>query len=281
MKDYRQYRLNITPSPYDERDFKFRAIYPPVELPIKTNNRAFLLPARDQEDTPECAAFAGSSFQQCKDTKEIGLTEYLSPQFIYNQRQEPNEEGMVNRDLMKLLQDKGTCLERLYPFRSYSTPSTDARLNALNHRSNNYASIDTLTELKQALYIKGPCIVAIPVYNYTKRMWFQRAGDEFLGGHDMLAVDFDDEARVIWILNSWGADFGEAGYIPMSYDDFDCAWEWWSAVDLQSVKTTTEAPYTTTDDKTTTPEPESWITKNWLWITIGLVVIGIAISIIF
>jgi hypothetical protein len=188
---------------------------------------------------------------------------------------------MVNRDLMKLLQDKGACLERLYPFRSSHNPSTAARLNALNHRSNNYASIDTLEELKQALYIKGPCIVAVPVYNYGKRLWFQRAGDEFLGGHDMLAVDYDDDARVIWILNSWGDDFGDAGYIPMSYDDFACAWEWWSAVDLQSIKTTTEAPYTTNDDKTTTPEPESWITKNWLWITLGLVAIGIAISIIF
>jgi len=52
MKDYSKYKLNIKKSPHDSRDFKFRAIYAPVALPTKFSHRQFMLPARDQEDTP-------------------------------------------------------------------------------------------------------------------------------------------------------------------------------------------------------------------------------------
>jgi len=273
MKDFSAYKLNIKKSPKDDRDFKFRAIYKQVALPIRTKNRELMLPARDQLDQGTCAAFSGSEIQQFRDTKEMGLSEYLSPQFIYNEREDTSTEGMTNRDLMKILQNKGVCLERLYRYGTFSTPSEDAYENALNHRSNNYAAIDYIEELKQALYIKGPCVIAIPVYNFTERMWYQRAGDEFLGGHDMCVVDYDDEERIFWILNSWGRDFGSDGYIKMSYDDFSLAWEYWSNVDLPSVKTTTEAPTTTSDAN------PSWFEKNWHWIATIIVVLGIALTI--
>jgi C1A family cysteine protease len=267
MKDYSRYILNIKKSPYDWRDFKFRAIYAPVSLPSKSNNRQFMLPARDQGNQGTCAAFSASEAQQCRDTKEFGLKEYLSPQFIYNQREDLNEEGMTNRDLMKLIQDKGVCLEHLYRYGTFTEPTQEAYENALNHRSNNYAKIDFLSELKQALYIKGPCVMAIPVYNYTERMWYQRVGDEFLGGHDVCVVDYDDDERTLLILNSWGDDFGDEGYIEMSYDDFNLAWEFWSNVDLPSSPTTTEAP-TTTPAPEPEPKKKPWLRRNLWWILV-------------
>ena len=277
MKDYTKYRLNIKKSPHDARDFKFRAIYAPVSLPTKFSNRPYMLPARDQEDTPECAAFAGSSAQQGRDTREYGLDEYLSPQFIYNHREDPQEEGMYNRDLMKILQSKGVCIERLYRFRSSDTPSQAAYENALNHRSDNYAAIDYIEELKQALYIKGPCIMAVPVYNYTERMWYQFPGEEFLGGHDMLVTGYYDEHRAFEILNSWGQDFGNDGYVYMSYDDFSLAWEFWSNVDLPSRPTTTEAPTTTAAPE---PDKEPWINRYWWVLVIAVLAIGTFIGLI-
>jgi len=276
MKDYSKYKLNIKKSPHDPRDFKFRNIYPPVSLPLKSTNRQFMLPARDQESQGTCAAFSAAEAQQCRDTSEYGLDEYLSPQFIYNHRESPQEEGMYNRDLMKILQDKGVCIERLYRYGTFTIPSQAAYENALNHRSNNYAAIDYLEELKQALYIKGPCIMAIPVYNYTERMWYQYLGDEFLGGHDMCVVDYNDETRTLLILNSWGLEFGDDGYVSMSYDDFSLAWEFWSNVDLPSHPTTTEAPTTTA-----APEPkEPWINKYWWILVIAVLAIGTFIGLI-
>jgi len=273
MKDFSQYKNLIKKSPFDKRDIKFRSVYPVITLPVQTNNREYMLKARDQGNQGACAAFAGAGMQQYKDTKEINLSEYLSPQFIYNNREDLNEEGMYNRDLMKIIQKQGVCLEKLYPYNTFKPPTIGAVENALNHRHNNYAQVETLEELKAALYIKGPCVIAVPVYNFTTRMWYQRPGDNFLGGHDMLAVDYDDNERVIYILNSWGDDFGEEGYIKMSYDDFHLAWEWWSSVDLQS-QTTTQHPFTTQEP------PKPWIKKYWWFllllagfITVGLILI--------
>jgi len=136
---------------------------------------------------------------------------------------------------MKVLQTKGVCLEKLYPYGTNKIPSEEVIAQAELFRINNYARIYTLNELKQALYIKGPGIVAVPVYNYSDRMWHKNTDDEFLGGHDMCYVGYDDELNCIWIRNSWGVGFSERGYVKMSYQDFLDAWEWWCSVDLDSV----------------------------------------------
>jgi C1A family cysteine protease len=232
MKDYSQYKLGVIKSPEDKRDYVFSKIYKTVELPRKTNNMDSMFPARDQGSQGSCAAMSGAAMKEWQEIKDVELKEYLSPQFIYNLRANQDSEGMINRDLMKIIQDKGVCLESSYPYGTFRKPSEEVLKQAECFRINNYARIYTLEELKQALFLKGPCVVAIPVYNYTERMWYQNPGDELLGGHDMCVVDYDDDERVLWIRNSWGTEFGLAGYIKMSYDDFNLAWEWWSSVDL-------------------------------------------------
>lgn len=235
MKDFSQYKLNVKKSPYDKRDFRFKAIYKEIVLPEKTNNRDILLPVRDQGSQGSCAAMSAAAMKEWQEINDIDLNEYLSPQFVYNNREDTSQEGMTNRDLMKILQNKGICLEKTYPYGSTSKPSDTALREASLFVIKNYARIYSLNELKQALFIKGPCIIAVPVFNYTTRLWYQRPGDEFLGGHDMCVVDYDDVEKVLWIRNSWGTDFGESGYIKMPYEDFELAWEWWGTVDLDSV----------------------------------------------
>lgn len=234
MKNLKKYKLNVTKSPYDERDFVFSNIYKSIEIPIKVDYRDIMLPIRDQGSQGSCAAMSAAAMKEWQEIKDVELNEYLSPQFIYNSRENKDTEGMTNRDLMKILQNKGVCLETLYPYGTKKEPSEEAIKQAELFRINNYARIYTLNELKQALFIKGPCIIAVPVYNYTDRMWHKNTEDEFLGGHDMCVVGYDDELNCLWIRNSWGVGFAESGYVKMSYQDFEDAWEWWSSVDLDT-----------------------------------------------
>lgn len=45
-----------------------------------------------------------------------------------------------------------------------------------------------------------------------------RSKEEFLGGHCMLIVGFDNATQYFKVLNSWGTNWGSSGYCFMSYD---------------------------------------------------------------
>jgi len=38
-----------------------------------------------------------------------------------------------------------------------------------------------------------------------------------IGGHAVLACGYDDQAQHFIVRNSWGADWGQAGYFTMPY----------------------------------------------------------------
>jgi len=264
FKNKYQRQLKINKSPVDPRTLKASQVLPKIKLPVKTDNISMELPVKDQGSLPICAGCAGSEDQELMDVQDIGLKEWLSAMYLYNNRKDPTTDGMDNLDLMKIRQKKGTCLEKLYPIGTTKAPSAEAIMDAINHRIGTYGQVDTLEALKTVLASKRSVVVAVPVYNFTERMWYKRPGDQFQGGHDMKAVDYNDQTRKIRIKNSWGKDFGMDGYIEMDYDDFDLAWEWWSAIDIPSSDPAPEpAP---------TPK-KGWLVRNLWWLIPSSVVI--------
>jgi C1A family cysteine protease len=257
------YKLNVKRSPKDSRDWKASAIYPSITLPEVVDYRDKMMPVRDQGNQGSCAAMAGAAMKEYQELVDIGLIEYMSPQFIYNNREDLKEEGMFMRDLMEILKEKGDCTERHFPYGTQSKPEIDDYVEASKYKTLNYASINTIDDLKTALYTNGPCIIALPVYNYTERMWFQYPGEELLGGHALCVVGYNRGGFII--RNSWGESWGDKGYCTMSYADFGLQWEVWSCVDADSFEPPQPEPE---------PEKKSWIARNW-WIflvAIGLIV---------
>jgi hypothetical protein len=43
---------------------------------------------------------------------------------------------------------------------------------------------------------------------------------ELRGGHEIEAVGLNAEARLVWLCNSWGEEWGAKGYFALSFDDF-------------------------------------------------------------
>ena len=41
--------------------------------------------------------------------------------------------------------------------------------------------------------------------------------EDVVGGHAVLAVGYDDATQTFLVRNSWGADWGQAGYFTMPY----------------------------------------------------------------
>jgi len=264
MKDYTQYKLNLLPSPPDKRDWIYENTIKDfiVMLPTVLDWRSSMFPVRDQGYQGSCAAMSGAAMKDWQEIKDVAIDEYMSPQFIYNNRYNQNSEGMTMRDLMSILKNTGDCRESLHVYGNKDKPSTNAYDDAKHYVIEAYASITTVEGLKAALYENGPCVIAVPVYNYTTRMWKQRTGDNLLGGHAMTIVGYNEEGFII--RNSWGDSWGDAGHTIFPYEDWGFHWEAWSAVDADS-------------DPGPIPR-KTWFEKYW-WVVIGAVLItGIVLA---
>jgi hypothetical protein len=207
---------------------------------------------------------AGSAMKEWQERIDFLLDEYLSPQFIYNNRENRPSEGMYMRDLMNILRLYGDCREYLHPYGDGGKPSAEAYGDADDHVIASYAAVNTIEGLKQALYTSGPCVIAVPVYNTGERMWHERPGDSFLGGHAMCVVGYDAAGFII--RNSWGARWNGDGHCIFPYADWGEQWEVWTTVDADTVPDPTPKP---------PPEPDdgpSWLERYGWW---GLVVVAV------
>lgn len=231
--------LDVIKSKYDKRDFLAESIYPvEYDLPGSVNYVEKLGKIRDQGSQGACAGFAGSCMKEVHENIDIGLDEYLSPQFIYNNRENQDSEGMYMRDLMKILTNKGVCKEKSYKYGKIEDIE-DISINVFNEAKNyvieSYASINTIDSCKRSLHQNGPCVIAIPVYHYESNLWKPlRSGDEVLGGHAMTVIGYNDWDEHFIIRNSWGTSWGDDGYTYFPYEDWGLHWEMWTTIDADS-----------------------------------------------
>lgn len=231
--------LNMKKSPIDERDFVAETIYPDkVDLPKELDLRPFLHGVVNQGAQGTCSAQVAAcmkEYQEFKLQMLRGEEGKMSPQFVYNLREEPDYQGMTPRETMKILQKEGICREVIYPYGEIEYPQympEEAFMDALNFRIQNYAQIDTIEGLKKALYKDGVCYICFPVYNESPQMWKAAQGETDMGGHAMAVVGYNTDGFII--RNSWGKQWGDGGYTLYPYEDWGAHWEIWTSVDNES-----------------------------------------------
>jgi hypothetical protein len=239
METYHKYTTE--PSPLDERDFVARDIYPErdlISLPKKLDLRDNLRAIRNQGEQGICSGMTVECMKEWQEKIDIGQTDYLSPQFVYNLRKNYNSEGMYGRDAMDILLKHGIPREYYYQYGKIETPddiSDEVYQDAANFKIKGYARVDTIADCKRALFKNGPCYISLPVYNHGRTFWKpQNVGDKKQGGHAVTIVGYDDKARHFILRNSWGLLWGEFGYGYLPYDEWGMQWESWTAIDEKS-----------------------------------------------
>lgn len=232
------YILNIIPSPNDVRDLLAGNVYVnDYVFPDVVDYRPILQPIRDQGEQGTCAAQTASCMKEWQEFHDFQFNEYMSPQFIYNNRSNQESEGMFGRDVMKILHKIGSIPESKYPYDFIQKPneiSSGLFLAASSHKIKGYAKINSIEEFKKALIKNGPCYFAVPVYNYSDTMWKPNNNEKKIGGHAMTCVGYNPEGFII--RNSWGKDWGDNGYTIFPYQDFSIAFDIWTTIDEQSYK---------------------------------------------
>ena len=237
--DYSNFICKTRLSPIDERDWIAEQIHPnakEIKLPIVLDYRFDQLPVRHQGEQGSCAAHAACVMKEWQELKNIDLNEYMSPQFIYNNRENQDSEGMYGRDLMKIMQKIGSVEEDKYKYGKIENPEsipTSIYNRAKNYRIKGYARIETIEGLKVALKKNGPCYISFPVYNYGKEFWHPKTEDElWWGGHAVAVVAYDTSG--FWLKNSWGVKWNGNGYTRYPFEHWGEHWEIFTTIDDSS-----------------------------------------------
>jgi C1A family cysteine protease len=228
---------NALVSPEDKRDYIF--VGTTNEIPRTLDYREDLQIIRNQGSQGTCYAQSAACIKEWQEYRDYGFKGQLSPQFFYNNREnkyddkENNDYGMQSRDVMKLLVSVGICTENIYPYGRIEDKKDIPKSvyeEAKSHVIKAYAKVTELKKTKRSLYENGPCFIIFPVYNYTDEFWKEtERSTKIVGHHAVVLVGYTEEGFIV--RNSWGTNWGIAGYFTYKYEDWGLHNEIWTIVD--------------------------------------------------
>lgn len=235
--DTSKYIFPLEKSPHDPRDYMLESIYPPEEevtIPEVWDLRPQMRPIRDQGSQGTCSAQTAAAMKEWQELTDVGIKEYMSPQFVYNLRENGGTPGMFPRDTMEILYKIGIVTEVEYPYNTFSPISDSLRQKAASYKIQGYAQVNTLDSVKKALFMNGPVYFAFAVYNPNKMEFWKPdyPTQSVLGGHAVCCSGYLKDCFII--RNSWSAAWGDNGYCYYYFKDFGMHWEIWSSIDSDS-----------------------------------------------
>ncbi|MBL7816198.1 MAG: C1 family peptidase [Saprospiraceae bacterium] len=189
--------------------------------------KSYMMPPRLAGKKSNSVTYALSSALEYYLNLNNNYKDNLSPDFIRLQL----PQGSVE-DNLTFLSTTGTVSAAILPFDSPNlTPSV---YSAVKYKIKNYIKLfqpttrpqQKLYDLRKAIMRGNPVIVELQITNEFKnlkqsRFWHANTGDTTAAGTQFLVVvGYDEERKAVELLNSWGREWGNGGYIWVSYEDF-------------------------------------------------------------
>jgi C1A family cysteine protease len=231
----------------DQRDFRFAAVRPAARLPKSVDLRARMSPVEDQGQLGSCTANALAGALEFLELAAGQRLVDLSRLFIYyNERviehTVRSDAGAMIRDGIKSLAKQGVCPEKEWPYRPASfakQPPAACYRHAKQHVISSYHRLSSLNDMRACLAEGFPFVFGFSVYQAFESKTVAKSGvlnlpkrtEKAAGGHAVCAVGYDDNAKRLWVRNSWGATWGQRGYFTMPYDyvgNRDLADDFWT-----------------------------------------------------
>lgn len=212
-------------------------------------------PAGSQGGQGSCTgwaiAYAARSYYKAEVTDDRPDTppEIASPGFQFNltalapPHVDPACGGAYYGKALEFARDVGALPLAEWPYRNTCLPNvaTPAQLNrAAQFRIPGFRSLgatngEPLDRFKEALQDGHPVLVALVIrsqawYQYRGSFTYREAdpnsipapsqNDPVWGYHAMVAVGYDDQRGAIKLMNSWGDDWGDNGFMWIDYETF-------------------------------------------------------------
>jgi cathepsin L len=196
----------------------------PASVDWRTKNA--VTPVKDQQQCGSCWAFSATGSMEgawaIKKTALVSLSEQQLVDCSTSQGNEGCNGGLMDYAFEYVIANKGITTEALYPYKAVDQKCKKPLPKAAITISS-YVDVasgdDTALETAVAM---GPTSVAIeadqPAFQFYKSGIFADPSCGTQLDHGVLAVGYNSQgAKKYWIVkNSWGADWGNAGYIWMA-----------------------------------------------------------------
>jgi C1A family cysteine protease len=233
---YRVARFGWTPDRPDHRDLAFEApAIGLVDLPPVVDLRPGCPPVYDQGDEGSCVGQATAGAFAFEALKQGQPPVTPSRQWIYYQARVlehtvHEDAGCMIRDGMKVLARLGVPPESSWPYTPETfalRPSHAVYAEALTHQVLRYLRVRHARALQACLAAGYPVVAGFTCYESLEHDGVTRTGDvpmpalseSVIGGHAVLLVGYDRSVGRWRFRNSWGAEWGAAGYgtLPFAY----------------------------------------------------------------
>lgn len=195
----------------------------------------WLGPVMNQGNCGSCVAFAAIATLESSYRIQSGLpwlTPTFSTQQLFNCGGGACDNGWWPAGAAHMLKNKGVVDAACVPYESGSTGEDIQCIKNFcqnqserTYKISNYSSPSfyggTASKVKEALK-KAPLVTTLRVYEdflYYSSGIYKSVSRKSVGGHAVSIVGFNDAERYWIVRNSWGSDWGENGFIRISYDD--------------------------------------------------------------
>ncbi|MBI9104433.1 MAG: C1 family peptidase [Spirochaetales bacterium] len=209
-------------------------------LPSRVDLSIYLPEIKSQGRIGSCAAWSTIYYARTLlENKERSWgadsnSEIFAPLFTYNQITGGVDQGTYMGDHLEIAVSTGVPTWQTYPDNYNLNARADSRAmtEASRYQAESWKSVskynrttsewtndlqDVKTLLAQGLPVIAGFAVYDNLYNYRGGVYRTTTG-VFRGGHAMCIVGYDDSARTIKIVNSWGENWGDSGFLTISYD---------------------------------------------------------------
>lgn len=220
--------------------FAIRAALAGSERPTSLQLTEFLPPVDSQGQQGSCVGWATAYYnytylvakKRKLNREQIESTKFqFSPAYIYNQKNEGIDQGMMINDAFNLLIQQGcaTLQEMPYNDKDYRTaPNEAARTRARRYVAPKNAALFYTSpdpeKLKTFLSdAQQPFVMAIPIYDdfpndsRPSDYVYRTDGNARLRGyHAITIIGYDDSKQAFRMVNSWGKSWGDNGFLWIS-----------------------------------------------------------------
>lgn len=269
MRDLPDFRDLLTDSPkiQEIREQSKKLKKTAKSIPGAVDLRPWCSPIEDQEDLGSCTANAGVGILEYFQRRAFGKHLDGSRLFLYKATRNllgwTGDQGAYLRTTMKAMVLFGVPPESYWPYviKDFEKePPAFCYAFAQSYQTTKYYRLDppgqstdkTLAAVRKNLAAGLPSMFGFTVYSSIPpagdgkgEIPFPKPGDNLEGGHAVVAVGYDDKKKIgkdtgaLLIRNSWGTDWGAAGYgwLPYAYIEAGLAVDFWSLIDSKFTDT--------------------------------------------